>query len=380
MTLRFLLWCLFFIASLISIQLRFRSFPHILLIFLVSLPLVSLIQSLLIRRRLQVNMLREKEHVLRGEEGQWTYQVSNPPLSSVILQIDKGYERTLYPLKGKGELLLEIKKKGTHTGPLDPPTIKAHLQDSLHFFNLKLPNPALMEKVYVYPLLKKESLRDNQEALHQEDGSMGSKALSNHLDEIYQFREIRPGESLKQAHWKLSAKAQKWILKEYKKDEEPSTLFITRLTKDLKVRDNLLDTTLTSLKAPLSKGSILYLRTFTEKVIDHRGSSLEELPAFQSQLAHIPFDKQLSIKELLDRHEKKDHQSLVLITETLTPEEVNFLKRIRGLFTHVDIIFLEHHREVTTYHENLESTLKGMQVQVTRLLEEGEGYDTKTSQ
>lgn len=369
MTFRLILWFIIFIASIVSAQLKLRNFPHILVIFLLFMPVVSLAHALFMRRRIRISYRRTQEFIPRGEKALWQVTIKNPALHPMVFHIKENQAITRYVLEGKGELSLEFGIRAEHTGPLDPPDLSYYLQDSFNLFRIPIKRSFNNMKIYALPLASRHRLESTTGEIQEHDGAQAKHARTEHLDDIHQLRAMTHGDPLKLIHWKLSARQGEWMVKEYRKEEDPSTLFLTLLPQEnLSLRDSLLDLTYQSAKAFLYQQLSISLYSEIPEPLHLQASSLAELEHLRAQLGRVPHTAQQSLKSLLFHVEKRDNQSLLLLCSTLTPEDIRSLKIHRDHFTRMRVV-LYTEESMSQYNKNLLETLVKNQIQVTEIIE-----------
>lgn len=235
---RFIFWILGWFILLGLCNLRLEIFPHILLIFWTLMPILSLIYSLLNRKKLGLSLHLEPAEVERRGEGDWVYRLHNQSkLMSFFLRFPdlkvkkdgkvKAYEIMVQPGE-KREVRLAYKL--THTGPYSLDARLPLFEDLLGFFWLDFSKNLKLETVHALALPVKREVRfsESQEyRLEEFEHPNQQRSLSNVSDEIFSIDPIEQGESLAHAHWKLSARLQKWMIKHYSNSEqEPVRLLL----------------------------------------------------------------------------------------------------------------------------------------------------------
>lgn len=206
MVLRRIAWLLLQVLCLVFYWAYREWLSWFLLMVTVSLPWLSLVLSLpaMVTCRLP---LHAPEAVTLGQEAKASCLGEGPlplPKFRCKLRLQQGYT-------GKKEILPSSGKlPTTHCGCLTLTPVKIRMQDYMGLFRLPLkgrecarilvrPVPVEMEKI---PELKRYLVN-----------AWRPKAGGG-FSENHELRQYRPGDNLRQIHWKLSAKTGQYILRE----------------------------------------------------------------------------------------------------------------------------------------------------------------------
>lgn len=238
---------LLYLAALIG-MLIFHSFytgwfSEYLLLFGICLPVLSLLLSLpgILKLRLQMEC---PECVLRGESLQIRLFADDPgffPVSrcraSVRLQNLLTGKSSLQECSFSGSLACCVILPSTHCAGLDYSVSKASAYDYLGLFRIPLRRPAA-QRAFVLPVGRQPELlpdltRFRAKAFRPKPGGGYS--------EIHEMREYRPGDPLREVHWKLSAKTDKLIVREPQLAENGRILLTFDLSADPGQTDSVLD-------------------------------------------------------------------------------------------------------------------------------------------
>lgn len=119
----------------------------------------------------------------------------------------------------------------TFSGPFTVDGLTITINDIFGFFRLKSfsANQVNFPNVYVLPL------EDRSENYHEylsnqlEAGEFPAGKSQTLLDEIDRLRSMENGDSIKYIHWKLSARMQEWMVKEYDKEDDHTVTILLNL-------------------------------------------------------------------------------------------------------------------------------------------------------
>ena len=178
------------------------------------------------RRRLTVSFSRETEEAFRKETGSFRVTVENRSRIPVRFQLrmragDQKGQR-FYGLAEPGESQVSFVFKPLHCGFAKLQIRKLYLYPAVPVWPVKKKTAAAMRTV-VFPGEKslKILLGDPSSGQRQEETEAFLSRRGTNLEEVRQIREYRDGDPLRHIHWKLSARADQLLLKEYEDRPEP---------------------------------------------------------------------------------------------------------------------------------------------------------------
>lgn len=228
--LRFVFWILGLVALYLLANVRLRIFPHILLIFWLLLPILSIIFSLISRRKLSLEIYVDPSALERGEQGTWLCNLTNDSkFMSFFLQFPnlqlaegKGYRTVEIMLQPGERRELRLGFTTWYTGKYQLDAEEPIYEDLLGFFWLGFSKQfkAVVSDLYSLPKEDNDIFTEDQENyLSDYRNPVDRKSLNAVTDEVYSIDPIRQGQSLTHAHWKLSARLQQWMIKSYSERE-----------------------------------------------------------------------------------------------------------------------------------------------------------------
>lgn len=403
-----LLWLILFLAQ----QIITSSLLSFALVFLVLLPLASLLALLWTRSKLGLALGREQYAVERGEEATWLLKIDNFFLTRAVFLQLKIKENSLHHgqktvladfiVEANSSRTLKLTSKTHHCGQSKLGNLNLYMRDSFGFFMVKIYNNKTSKRRFItgtsretleFPeilvLPKLESLSARQDKLAEmfEAGQLPSSKSNELLDEIDRYRPLAEGDSLKLINWKISARLQQWMVKQYEQADDKSIFFLLILPtlyfnsynqeseKLLTLRDQILDFARKEMTCFVSEKVRVNLLTRQPEVILQQAENLDELDLVNQQLAQIPYQLDLSFKDQLQEAGKWTKNNLLsILSYTVNKEMVEQLKilkkLVRGL--HFDLMLgdkMDQNEEVIACLQDL--TEAGISNQIS-LLTEGE--------
>lgn len=228
---------LFFLGVLFYRQ----SLLSVLIILFIILPPLSVYLTLIASRHLEFSLECPHVNVYPGGVARFTLAVRNPgliPLLNVLVELK--YENLYYPRPGVCEIVIPAeprKKKGfslpfdvTKAGMFSVGIERILITDFLHIYTKELK----YDISAMIPVIPDEKRFENtyfpKAAVETEDSEPSPDGeLTN---EIKQLREYRPGDRLKDIHWKQSARSKDIMVKEYESTSDLYFLILPELERD----------------------------------------------------------------------------------------------------------------------------------------------------
>ncbi len=225
---------LFFLGVLFYRQ----SLLSVLIILFIILPPLSIYLTNIAAKRLEITLECPQVNVCPGGIARYTLGVRNPgliPLLNILVELK--YENLYYPNPGVSEIVIpaELGKKKEFSLPFD--VTKAGMfsvsierilvTDFLHLYTRELKSDINV----MIPVIPDEERFENtyfpKAAVESEDSEPSAEGeLTN---DIKQLREYRPGDRLKDIHWKQSARSIDIMVKEYETTSDLYFLILPEL-------------------------------------------------------------------------------------------------------------------------------------------------------
>lgn len=165
----------------------------------------------------------------------------------------------------------EIRMTAAHRGVYEVGTSSILLQDLFGFFYLPLPRSSRRGKDGSSRLIAEMEVLPNPYRWHSpqagklrapEEVLMNTRNLkvSNEVDTVANVRDYRPGDRIKQIHWKLSARSDKFLAREFEDPRQGGILFLI----DPKLPDDCADPVSYADEVPEIMASIMRMLAMTE--------------------------------------------------------------------------------------------------------------------
>lgn len=213
------------------------------------LPFSALVFYLPAWKRVTVKQELVNPVVERGEKAQVELNVNNPssyffPYVSVICpwQDEDGGKKIIrrsFMLRPHSSLQVIIPAKAYHCGVYSIGAARMSLRDAFGFYYWQKHGSSywlqLRQPLTIVPALRHNSDTWISASDLPQAGITDSRKVSNELDALANIREYRFGDPLKRIHWKLSARYDKLMVKEF---EDPRKRFICFSVDPVRPEDN----------------------------------------------------------------------------------------------------------------------------------------------
>ncbi|MGI6580040.1 MAG: DUF58 domain-containing protein [Saccharofermentanales bacterium] len=362
--LRFVFWLIAVAATFIGNQLIEHKFIMILMLFLLSLPIFSVLYGFWVRRKLIVNAVPESEFIERGEPACWYVRFTNlSKLQTMALRIvikantlhleQEQIKSTLFVSQNSSQDI-RLTAVPTFSGPFTVDGLSITINDIFGFFRLKSfsANQINFPTVYVLPL------EDRSENYHEylsnqlAAGVFPAGKSQTLLDEIDRLRSMENGDSRKYIHWKLSARMQEWMVKEYDKEDDRTVTILLNLpevffktynkesNRLLYLRNYMLDHTYSAIKIFLSREATVRLKTYQPELVVEEAIHMNESDLLRKQLSFIPYRLVIPFSEqLYDEKIGNEQNILYIITHELNHSLVADLRALRTKIGSLHLVF-----------------------------------------
>lgn len=209
--------------------------------FLLAIALFAIAR--LLKRQVDMELSPPAPEGHRGEDIPIEVRLENSgglpvPEARVELRCRDEYDGTVFPLQGtamldgKDKTALRFTLQAKHYGLLTLWGEKVRVGDPLGVYFPTLRFPERKWQIAVLPELKKAPSEQNVEGKAQitaEDGA-NSGSGGNDPSAAYELRKYQNGEPLRNIHWKMTAKTDEFMVKEYGRDVERMTAVILDLS------------------------------------------------------------------------------------------------------------------------------------------------------
>ncbi len=232
-TRQFIGWCIGLVIIFLMTNITYRNYHHVLLLFWLMLPVVSLILLFWNIKNYDINYEIVNSPIDRGQEAKWQLIVNKLRLL-VKIKVDK---KEVFDIDKK------IIKPTLHAGKVVPPLMELEIISEFRLFSYKL-SLDLDKTILALPLLEVPAYLEKQLSNLIERHSNNLAKISFMEDEFDHLDVLKPRESLKRVHWKLTSRHQRFIVARDKPPVVPTLKIVVLLMgNDMKQRDMVLDIT-----------------------------------------------------------------------------------------------------------------------------------------
>ncbi len=287
---------------------------HLLFIFILFLPLISLLAALPVCLTLRYEMQIADDIVPKGS-CTVSFTANNKtlfPCAAVRFRmsrrnalgraegqyLDASEDAVRFSLAPRRPFTLQLPVKMAYCGRVDFTVLRVCVCDMLGLFCLPVPKKNgryLTASVYVLPELQVRSIETDEAAdLGMDSSTYSTEKPGNDPSEIFQLRDYRPGDARHSIHWKLSARMDRLIVRDFGLPLNPSLHFLLELRADaspasaeqmlgtmLAFSEHLMAREIVHSISFLSEEGLL--RTISVTGADALGSALHELLALAGQ-------------------------------------------------------------------------------------------------
>lgn len=334
-TRRFFYWMIsLMILYLVSSLDRFL-FTKPLLLLWVILPILAWMLGQLNLRQIECHLEERDEMTPRGTPGRFVYRISNRSAHrSIPVLLDGMDPEHRMQMKPKSAVDIEEMVDSTHCGYQYPSPSPWSTEDDFGFFRFFITkNRAL--PIYIVPKMKDQTPLSqsiiNQTRTGMEERSQLRASLLK-KDHISTLKEWEPGRSMRQVHWKQSARLQKWLLKRYDPEEGQRIDLIIALLEDplseedrKTVMDDLLDETYTLILSLLEQEvSVAWKRWVHDDKNEHYTSKRDH-PRIERDAATFAQEYPSTSRLKLEAAGGISHDPLMVVLQGVTRLELEIL-------------------------------------------------------
>ena len=204
------------------------------------LPLLFL-QAEYFARNLESRLHVPVRYVQKGQEFAVEVELENHsfmPMESIPVEISCENEFTKSRFSAKDTAMAEARKKvrlqffleAKYCGRVKVSVEKVKAQDYLRLFSRGSEKKYQSEEVMVLPVIHKIPVQQSFQLEENLEGQLFSKSRTGEdTSEVFDIREYRSGDTSHRIHWKLSAKTDDFMVKEYSLPMERTVLLFLDL-------------------------------------------------------------------------------------------------------------------------------------------------------
>ena len=298
---------------------------------LVALFILSLVYTIFVFVRIKFIQEIDKRVIVKGETVRLVVKISNedilvyPYVFATFFSSHSSFKGknssqslSISPKSGKEFIFdMECKFRGEYEVGLS----EIYIEDFLGLIKLKykIPEP---KKIIVYPRIEHLS---NFSILSS--GSSDSQSTENGIqDNMYNIRDIREyvaGDSYRKIHWKLTARNEKLMVKNYEGTTDANVNILLDLRKNVYndeeniiIEDKLIEATIAVLYFYLSKGVSVNYVYFNKKLEVFKATNMRDFEQIYKLLSCVVFDHQVPMPDILRLHSESCSNSSDMIVFT----------------------------------------------------------------
>lgn len=310
-----ILYLLLLSLSLIFVYFYGGKLPYMFFFTTIIIPMVSLSIIIIIFLRFKYIQTIDKSHIIKGDKINFIFNINNEDIFLYpYLKVNFYGSDTIFFNQFKAQLLsiepykrtnfsfeLECKYRGSY----DIGIRSIEIEDFLGIFRLKY-NIIETKRITVYPkitYLEKFYLKTNY--LSESHSILDTKLED--LTTISDIRKYAYGDTLKRIHWKLSAKKNELVSKNFQSTSQVcATVFLDLRKVGLSIEQN----TIMEDKLIDSVGAVIYFCLsqlipvnfvfYSNGIMNIEAKSLMDFDGIYKILAKIQFIEDISINDLMD--------------------------------------------------------------------------------
>ncbi|MDO5382350.1 MAG: DUF58 domain-containing protein [Eubacteriales bacterium] len=213
----------------------------IIAIILLLIPILSIIYISIMHNKSEISINCTNITQIRGERLEQIITVNNNsrlPIVNLSFSIGIRYEingvvdikHKRVSVAGYDKLVIREKFKLEYVGKIESVVINTMLTDPLNLFRIRLREVKGREQI-VMPVSAEfdyYSLNDYRQEI-KESSEYSKKRKGNDPSEVFDYREYENGDSLNRVHWKLTAKSDNIMVKEFSQPIKSPNIFLVDL-------------------------------------------------------------------------------------------------------------------------------------------------------
>ncbi|MBR1750503.1 MAG: DUF58 domain-containing protein [Ruminococcus sp.] len=248
------IYIILLIASLLFYILYVESFSFYLFAFLVSLPIILFIMLWRASKRVKVSFAGGQRVCVRGGRIPVVIRCENRcryPISNLLIEIEhyntidsiKDTVKICTPLYPKEVQFLTMHLSSLHYGTIKLSITRCRISDMLRLFKMRLKRPAKKApysetSFTVIPnIIPIENPIANYSEMGLETDEYSKDHKGDDPSEIFDIHEYQEGDKINRIHWKLSAKQDTTMVKDYSLPIANSIIMVFYMNIDRKQND-----------------------------------------------------------------------------------------------------------------------------------------------
>jgi uncharacterized protein (DUF58 family) len=283
--------------------------PYLLLYTVSATIAASALHALLAWRLCGAGCSLDKAEIVRGEDVLLRFEISNrtplflPYVNIALRRIDEfsyAADSDSLSVEPFSKKAMSLRLTGKYRGRYDVNVIDARIMDFLGLISLRL-RYKKAPHVVVYPRLADLDGFDAAEQLGMES-SLNAGNVSEDLSAVSDVRDYIDGDGIRRIHWKLSARAQSLISKEYESEAKSRAALLIDLRKatgnredQLKTEEQIVEAALSVLLCFLKRAWSVDIGYFEEGFVNYGVQDVRLFEAAYERLSFVGFDAERDI-------------------------------------------------------------------------------------
>lgn len=350
-------------GSLLFLTLLFIYFyggfvPYTMFHIVLILPVISFIYTFIIYLRFKYTQSLDKKFVTKGEKVVFKYTVANEDFlfypyirttffttGSLLLHNKDSVSFSLPPLSKKNyNFNLNTRYRGKYKIGMKA----VEIQDFLGLFSLKF-NVFEPKEITIYPrIIHLDNFRLEKDFLSEIDSTETS--LIEDMINVSDIRKYIYGDSIKKIHWKLTAKYNELMIKNYHSTSETSINLILDLFTDAiytgdkraAMEDQIIESILSIANYCIKRFIPVNLVYYQENIRQQLTKNSNEFSSLYKLLAEIKFDSSIDISKVLDIYLRNNinKQNIIIFTSNLSTFLLDILSKASSSGYYVKLILV----------------------------------------
>lgn len=353
---RILYFSLFFL-SLTFVYFYGGKIPYMLFYIVIILPIVSFLFTFIACKRFRFTESIDKKTVIKGESVNYTLNIHNPDFFLYpFIKVNFYGEDTVFSrqFQTKSFSLLPFQKKSFTFGILCKYRgyytvgIKSiEFEDYLGIFRLSR-RPGATKTITVNPRLINLDSFNIKTNYMSESHSILNKYFED-ITTISDTRKYAYGDSLKRIHWKLSAKVNQLMVKNFEGTSKTNCVIMLDLQKNnysneqnIVLEDKLIECTVAVVYHCLSNWIPINFVYHSREVNKIEAKNTTDFEKIYDLLSNVSFDQDIHIKDLLNIYSRDNanKMDLIIFTSNIDYDLYNELYNLKAAGHDVNIVYV----------------------------------------
>lgn len=309
------LYCSLFFLSLIFIYFYGGKIPYMLFYIIVVLPILSIVFTLIAYSRFRFVEALDKRIVVKGDTVNFTLSIHNPDIFLYpFIKVTFYGEDTIFSrqFQPKSFSLLPLRKKSftynlicKYRGYYMVGIKAIVFEDYLGIFSLTY-SPNTTKTITVLPrLIELDSLYIKTNYLSESHSLLNTRYED--ITAISDTRKYAYGDSLKKIHWKLSAKVNQLMVKNYEGTSKTNCVIMLDLksnnysfVQNIMIEDKLIEAAVAVVNYCLCNWIPINLVYHSKGFNNIEAKNIMDFDKIYDLLSNISFDQDIELKDLLN--------------------------------------------------------------------------------